>query len=169
MTIRRVSQQPMPLTFRKADARDWRRVAMLDACCYAEGISVEWLREIIGSQEFSGACYVCFWGDTLVAYSIYVGYLTDEGTLKRVGISRLGVREKYRRRGIGFSMIAPAIAVMEAHRGQEVFSHVREDDLTSQLFFKACGFRCEQVQKDFFADGTTSYRFRRVPNIVGAR
>jgi ribosomal protein S18 acetylase RimI-like enzyme len=65
-------------------------------------------------------------------------------------IYNLAIHPKYRRRGLGRMIV---------HESHATKTTVHENDLQSQLFFRACGFRCVKIRSRYYGNGDTGYEF----------
>lgn len=81
-----------------------------------------------------------------------VGFMLFELLKTKLIVLNLAVHPSYRRQRIGFQLIKKLDAKLSSHRRQSFEFEVRETNLPAQLFFKACGLRCNRIVREFFED-----------------
>lgn len=85
----------------------------------------------------------------------WIGYTWD-ANWNQV-IHRAAVRPGYRRQGVGRWLLESMV-----HSGPwTTRCEVPERDLASQLFLRACGFKCDEILYRFAEDGGDCYSFTR--------
>jgi len=77
---------------------------------------------------------------------------------QRLEIMNLAVDILHQRRGVGRQFID---RVARSAGRFPIRAHVQEANLDAQLFFRACGFRCDKIIPDHYDNGATAYRFVR--------
>lgn len=82
--------------------------------------------------------------DTIVGFMLYE---LHSSTIKLLNFA---TSTKFRRRGVGRAMIEKLDGKLSAQRRTRIITHVRETNLSAQLFFKAIGFRATSVLKNFY-------------------
>lgn len=92
-------------------------------------------------------------GGEVVAYLIYE-LLEDS-----LNIVSMAVDAEFQRCGIGREMVSRITSRLNKKR-KFVSAIVSERMLEAQLFFKGCGFRCEQTNKWYFGGEDDAYVFR---------
>jgi len=94
-------------------------------------------------------------GGRVVAFCVY------ELRERELGILRLAVHPRWRRRGVGGLVVAWLARKLSGHRRTSIEALVPERMLEAQLFLRSCGFRWERTEK---SSGGDSYSMRlRLP------
>ena len=83
-----------------------------------------------------------------------VGFMIYELHKSRLHILNFAVHSEFRRRGIGYQMVAKLVSKLSHQRRTRVLLEIRETNLDAQLFFRASGFRAVSVLRDFYEDTT---------------
>lgn len=73
-------------------------------------------------------------------------------------VHHIAVHPDYRKRGIGRWLVDCATAT--AH--ENIFAEVQERDLRTQLFLRACGFKCTHIMERLEEDGGDAYLFTKI-------
>ena len=77
-----------------------------------------------------------------------------------IEIANLAVHPGYRRNGVGRRFINHLKKRLHPNKRNTLFTVVWERNVDSQLFYRACGFRCRQVLSNHWLDtGDDAYRF----------
>jgi len=79
-----------------------------------------------------------------------VGYLFYEARAHHYQISNLAVVKDKRRSRVASELILRPMSKLAAGRRDIVKTHIREDNLAAQLFFKACGFIMSNIIRQCF-------------------
>lgn len=88
------------------------------------------------------------------------GFMVYELHKNRLHLLNFAVHPKYRRSGVGSSMVDKLIGKLSPDRRSRITLEVRETNLDAQLFFQAMGFRAVAILPEFFADcGEDAYSF----------
>jgi len=82
-----------------------------------------------------------------------VGFMIYELHENRLHILTFAVHPELRRQGVGTAMVNKLIGKL-SYRLASILLETREANLTSQLFFRACGFRAVRILRDFYEDTT---------------
>jgi len=77
-----------------------------------------------------------------------VGFMVYELHTGRIHILNFAVHPKFRRMGIGSSMMDKLIYKLSFERRNRIELGVADHNLGAHLFFKSCGMRCEKVNFD---------------------
>ena len=91
------------------------------------------------------------------------GFMIYELHKMRLHILNLAVDPAYRHQGVGTQMAGKLIDKLSQQRREEITLETRESNLSSQLFWKAMGFRADMVLHGFYADSDEDayvFRFR---------
>lgn len=97
-----------------------------------------------------------------------VGFILYEMNSRNYRIVNLAVDPKYRREGIGESMVRWLVGKLSGKR-TAVIAEPSERNLTAHLFFQSLGFRASQVIRDPWDVGEDAYRMEyRQESEVGA-
>jgi len=86
-----------------------------------------------------------------------VAFCVHELRERELGLLRLAVHPRWRRRGVGGLVVAWLARKLSAHRRTSIECLVPERMLEAQLFLRACGFRWERTEK---SSGGDSYSMR---------
>ena len=92
-----------------------------------------------------------------------VGFMIYELHKTRLHILNFAVDPAYRHQAIGTQMVGKMIDKLSPVRRTEITLETRESNLSSQLFWKAMGFRADMVLHEFYDDSDEDayvFRFR---------
>lgn len=81
-----------------------------------------------------------------------VGYMIYELVKTRLHVLNFAVDPAHRRDGLGRMMVERLESKLCYQRRNRITLNVRETNLDAQLFFRACGFRCDKVIRGFYED-----------------
>ena len=81
-----------------------------------------------------------------------VGFMIYELNKHRLQILNFAVHPKYRRRGVASQMAAKLIGKLSSQRRTRISLHLRETNLSAQLFFRAIGFKALEIAREHFED-----------------
>lgn len=85
-------------------------------------------------------------GDRVVGYIVYEVFKT------KIRILNLAVAGDERRQGVARAMVEKRIDCLPTAKRNCITLEVRETNLTAQKFFRALGFKCTNVLRDFYSD-----------------
>ncbi len=77
-------------------------------------------------------------------------------------ICTLAVDPRFGRRGIGAALLAAAETFARRHNRQAVTLEVRYDNRPAIALYEKCGYRLFGEHEDYYADGATALRYRKV-------
>ncbi len=90
-----------------------------------------------------------------------VGFMIYELHEAKLQVLNFAVVPDFRRRGVGRQMVAKLVGKLSSHRRTHIDVLVPDSRLDAQLFFRASGFRAEDVMRGYFEDtGQDAYRMR---------
>ena len=81
-----------------------------------------------------------------------VGFMIYELNKHRLQILNFAVHPQYRRRGVASQMAAKLIGKLSSQRRTRISLHLRETNLSAQLFFRAIGFKALEIAREHFED-----------------
>jgi len=81
-----------------------------------------------------------------------VGFMIYELHKARIEVANFATSPTYRRRGAGTQMVRKLIGKLSSQRRTRIVLEVRETNLPTQLFFRACGFRAVSVLHNHYDD-----------------
>lgn len=81
-----------------------------------------------------------------------IGYMVYELHPNRLHLMNLAVHPDFQRQGVGKAMIDWLKSKLNHERRNRITLHVRETNLSAQLFFRDMGFRATRVLRDFYDD-----------------
>lgn len=96
--------------------------------------------------------------DDLVA-----GFMVYELHKSRLHVLNFAVHPAYQRKGVASQMVRKLVSKLSPDRRSRILLEIRESNLDAQLFFRAMGFRCVSVLRDFYEDTTEDaylYQYR---------
>ena len=96
-------------------------------------------------------------GMILKEYEIVHGFLCYRSQRTRYRILNFAVHPDSRRMNIGTELINRLKNILFVTGKKLIQVEVRESMLTSQLFFRSCGFKCVSIEEDYFEGGDTAY------------
>ncbi len=81
-----------------------------------------------------------------------VGFMIYELHRNKIQVLDFATHHDFRRQGVGRQMIAKLVGKLSTQRRNRISLHVRETNLSSQLFFRVMGFRASEVVREHYAD-----------------
>ena len=97
---------------------------------------------------------VAEYGDRVVGFMVY------ELEADHLTVARLAVAPECRGRGVGRQLVDKLVGKLSSHRRTRLELVARESNLGGHLFLRACGFRAETVEPDWYEDtGEDGYAF----------
>lgn len=81
-----------------------------------------------------------------------VGFNIYEIHKNRLHILNIAVHAAMQRRGVGTQMVENLKTKLSRDRRNRIMLEIRETNLAAQLFFRAQGFRCISVLREFYND-----------------
>jgi len=93
-----------------------------------------------------------------------VGFMIYELHKSKLHVIDFATHPEFRRQGVGHQMVAKLVGKLSSHRRTKITLHVRESNLSAQLFYRIQGFRATDVVREHFEDTnedaySMSYRF----------
>ncbi len=82
------------------------------------------------------------------------GYMVYEIKRREIELLSFAVHPKYRRNGVGRTIIERLIAKLDYQRRSRIVVEVRERNLPAQLFLRGMGFLCTQVLRNHYETAT---------------
>jgi [ribosomal protein S18]-alanine N-acetyltransferase len=77
-------------------------------------------------------------------------------------IFTIAVHPRFGRRGVGSSLLAAAEKFARRHNRHAVTLEVRYDNAPAIALYEKCGYRLIGEHEDYYADGATALRYRKV-------
>ena len=74
-----------------------------------------------------------------------LGFMVYRAAKTHYVVRNLAIAREFRRQGIGSAMIGRLTSKLSPDRRRQVITMVEEANLDAQLFFRACGGRCEEI------------------------
>jgi [ribosomal protein S18]-alanine N-acetyltransferase len=81
-----------------------------------------------------------------------VGFMIYELHKNKLQILDFASHPEFRRMGIGRQMLAKLVSKLSTHRRTRIALHVRETNLSAQLFYRIQGFRAMEVTREHYPD-----------------
>lgn len=99
---------------------------------------------------------------------VVLGYMIYELHKKYLNVINFAVHPDHQKMGIGTDMISKLTSKLSDERRNRIQLHVRESDLSAQLFFKSQGFKCISVFRDYYTGVITeeAYLMRYAKSIL---
>lgn len=89
-------------------------------------------------------------GQVAEVADLVAGFIVYELQKGRIEILDIAVDPAFRNRGIGAALIGRLINKLSRERRREILVRVSEENLAGQLFLKAIGFRCIQIERGYW-------------------
>lgn len=124
--------------------RDVPAILDIESKSFEVGLSEEQLIRTLRQRNCIGI--VAEISDTVVGHMIY------ELHKNRLHVLNFAVHPDHRHRGVGSAMVNNLLGKLAPDRRNRITLEVRETNLDAQLFWKAMGFRAEQVLRNFYED-----------------
>lgn len=83
---------------------------------------------------------------------VLLGFVIFELQPARLEIANLAVRTDHQRQGVGRALVGKLIGKLSPERRSRILATVREANTGAQLFFRASGFRTQNVLRHYYAD-----------------
>jgi ribosomal-protein-alanine N-acetyltransferase len=80
------------------------------------------------------------------------GFMVYELQKSRLHLLNFAVGREDRRQGLGRQLVEKLKGKLKGNRHTSAVLEVRESNLTAQLFWRSCGFRCVNVLRNFYED-----------------
>jgi ribosomal protein S18 acetylase RimI-like enzyme len=136
--------------------KDHPRVAEIEAECFVDCMTGEEIEEVCKQRDIIAMVAVL---DGVVA-----GFLIYQLRSNRYEIVDLAVHPDCQRCGVATALIkrleAPRTGPSKDKR-KRVDVIVSDDALHAHLFFKSMGYRCVQIVREIFCDGSDGYKFTK--------
>ena len=81
-----------------------------------------------------------------------VGFMIYELNKSRLKVLNFAVDPRFQRQSVGSQMVSRLVDKLSQQRRYEILLHVRESNLSAQLFFAHQGFRAVQVIRSYYED-----------------
>jgi ribosomal-protein-alanine N-acetyltransferase len=119
------------------------QIVELDTCCFPEG---SWNKDVWRGlfEHHQLQVYLGFWQNQPA------GYLTLSMLSPDSEVLRLGVKEGFRRQGIGSDLLKRMIRELKNRAFKSIFLEVREDNLPACLFYQSRGFVKTGERKNYY-------------------
>ena len=89
-----------------------------------------------------------------------VGFMVYELKTKALEFLNFAVHPRYRREGVGTTMVDKLKSKLSDHRRTKIRVTVRDSNLNAHLFFRECGFKAARVERGYYQDsGEDAYVF----------
>jgi len=79
-----------------------------------------------------------------------IAYLTYKIEKRKAYISKIAVKEKYRRQKIASRLIKSLIKLLKEKRVKSVYVHIRESNIPSEKLFKKLKFKIKKIKKKYY-------------------
>ena len=135
------------MIFRRASARDASAIAEAEKEIFSDPWGEKDILGYITSD--TGMCFSALTvGGELIAYVIG-RLIAPEGE-----IYRIAVREKYRRRGIGYRLLDYSVKTSKGKGLETLFLEVRSQNKAAIKLYEAYGFRRSGIRKNYYKNPT---------------
>ncbi len=124
--------------------RDMTEVLAIEKACFEFPWDEDAFIRSLRNRNVIGM--VCDVNERVAGYMIYELHKT------RLHIWNFAVHEDCRYRGVGSAMVAKLKSKLSRDRRTRAMLEIRETNVDAQLFFKAMGFRCVSVIREFYED-----------------
>ena len=81
-----------------------------------------------------------------------VGFMIYELHKTKLNVLNFSVSPEFRRQGVGHQMVAKLVGKLSSHRRTRIALHVREGNLSAQLFYRVQGFRASGILREHYED-----------------
>lgn len=81
-----------------------------------------------------------------------VGFMIYELHKNKLQVLDFATRPEFRRMGVGHQMLGKLVGKLSTHRRTRIALHVRETNLTAQVFYRIQGFRAMEVAREHYPD-----------------
>lgn len=106
---------------------------------------------VLRQRNCIGMVAECLKTEKILGFFVYELYET------RFVLTDFAVHPDHRRRGVGTKMVKKLLEKLAARRRRRMELVVRDRDLSSQLFFQACGFKADEVFRNYYSNGDDAY------------
>ena len=91
------------------------------------------------------------------------GFIAARVTADELHINNLGVRQAWRRRGLGSALLRAAIVRGAQMRARTAVLEVRATNLAAQALYRQCGFQIEGRRRNYYGDPPEDALLMRAP------
>lgn len=132
--------------------RDMDEVLKIENECFEQPWSAaEFAAELSQRNVIAKVAEVC---ELVAGFAIY------EMFRDRIELLNFAVRADLWRRGIGTALVENLKDRLSPAKRRKIVTHVRDSNLSAQLFCRANGFRCTRMEPNFYQDSAEdAYRF----------
>jgi len=81
-----------------------------------------------------------------------VGFMIYELHKNKLHVLDFATHPDFRRKGVGRQMVLKLLGKLSSHRRTKIVLHVRETNLTGQIFYRSMGFRALEVAREHYGD-----------------
>jgi ribosomal-protein-alanine N-acetyltransferase len=81
-----------------------------------------------------------------------VGFMIYELHKNKLNVLDFAVHPEFRRQGVGHQMVEKLVGKLSSHRRTRIVLHVRETNLSAQIFYRIQGFRASEVVREHYQD-----------------
>ena len=129
--------------------RDLHEVLAIESACFDFPWNEEAFIKVLRERNVIGMVV-----DSLGKYGkpkgLILGYMIYELNKRRLDIMNFAVHPDWQGQGMGRAMVEHLQHKLSRQRRNRLTVEVRESNLDGQLFFKAMGFQCVQVLRDYY-------------------
>ena len=146
----------MPLALRSYEPRDFAALYRLDQSCFPSGIaySRNTLRYFL--TQPGADCLIAMQDHTIA------GFILTEENAPLAHIITLDVAEKFRRLGIGSTLLVQSERNLSLHGVRHVLLETATDNASAVAFWQRHGYRTEAVLKRYYLGRLDAYEMRKI-------
>ncbi len=132
------------IVIRRANLEDCEKIASLEAECFAMPWSDKLIKNEIASSK--SLVLVALDGDLIIGYAMCM-LMYDE-----IDITKVAVKETYRRGGIGDGLIRQLVRLCEDNGYYDITLEVRASNVAAIKLYEKNSFTTEGVRKHYYDD-----------------
>ena len=135
----------LPVKVRLVRMHEIPRVASIERQCFPDDPWTE-----LEIRKFRRCLNTCAF--VAVAGAKVVGFILINNRDRSVNLMSIAVDPAYRRKGVGRQLVDKATELLDRRR-KSLVTHVRENNLQGQLFFRQVGFRVTRIMREVYRSG----------------
>lgn len=153
---------PKKFRIRRYGQDDFETLYAIDQLCYAPQIAYSRAELRRYLELFSAECWVAETPDTKRAPQTIAGFLVATSHGSRGHILTIDVLEKFRRAGVGTSLVRHAEAAMEKRGAREIWLETATDNGGAIAFWEKRGYAMRGRLANYYPNGVDAFAMSKI-------